>query len=102
MTMTLFLMSPVADHGEWYLVQHVVDRSHNVLPIVTRRAVADGKTARDEVVLDVNHDEGTSRLQDLLHPTVPADIEFLLVQQSVRFADEDIEDLSNCLGVNLR
>ena len=80
MTMTLFLMSPVADHGEWYLVQHVVDRSHNVLPIVTRRAVADGKTARDEVVLDVDHNEGTSWLQDLLHPTVPADIEFLLVQ----------------------
>ena len=99
--MTLFLRSPVADHGEGYLVQHVVDRSYNIFPIVTCRAVADGKIARDEVVLDVDHNEGTSWLQDLLHPGVPANVEFLLVQQSVRFAVEHIEDLFNCLGINL-
>ena len=90
---------PVADHGEGDLVQHVVDRSYNILPIVTGRTVADSKTAGDEVVLDVNHDEGTSRPQDLLDPIVPTDVEFLLVQQSVGFGVEDIEYFLNCLGL---
>ena len=92
---------PVADHGEGDLVQHVVDRSYNVFPIVTDRTVADGETARDEVVLDVDHDEGTSRPQDLLDPIVPTDLEFLLVQQSVGFGVEDIEYSFNCLGLDL-
>ena len=92
---------PVADHGEGDLVQHVVDRSYNVFPIVTGRTVADSEAARDEVVLDVDHDEGTSRPQDLLDPIVPTDLEFLLVQQSVGFGVEDIEYSFNCLGLDL-
>ena len=92
---------PVADHGEGDLVQHVVDRSYNVFPIVTGRTVADSKAAGDEVVLDVDHDEGTSRPQDLLDPIVPTDVEFLLVQQSVGFGVEDIEYFLNCLGLDL-
>ena len=58
----------------------MVDRSQNIFPIVTRGAVADGEAARDEVVLDVDDNEGASRLQDFLHPTFPADVELFFVQ----------------------
>ena len=55
----------VAVEGEGDGVQHPVDRAHHSLAVLTSRAVGDGQTARDEVILDINNDDRTPGLHDL-------------------------------------
>ena len=55
----------VAVEGEGDGVQHPVYRIHHSLAILASRAVGDGQTARDEVILDINNDYRTAGLYDL-------------------------------------
>ena len=51
-------------------VQHPVDRSNHILAILTRGTVGDSEAARDEVILDINNDDGTPGLNDLKQPNM--------------------------------
>ena len=55
----------VAVHVEGHSVDQPVDGGHHVLPVLPGRAVDDGETATDEIILDVDDDERRLRSHNL-------------------------------------
>ena len=59
------------------------DASTHLFPVLTGWAVGDGQAARDEVVLDVDDDDGGHGTHNLLNPVVPAVRELVLGHAAV-------------------
>ena len=90
----IFPHQAVAVHVEGDGVYEVVDGPHHVLPVLARRAVLDGQAAGYEVILDINHHQGSAGPGHFLDPLRPAEHELLLAQLP---APADIEDLEQFL-----
>ena len=90
----------VAVHVKGDGVDQSVDGSHHLLSLLARRAVDDGQAAGDEVVLDIDDDEGSPGTDDLLDPTIPAEDELLLAHAAVSRHVEDHEEIADHLSVH--
>ena len=92
----------VAVHVEGDGVDQSVDGGNNLLAILPGGAVDDCQAARYEVVLDIHDDQGGSRADDLLDPTIPAEHKLLLAHTAVSGHVEDHEQIADHLGVHPR
>ena len=71
-----------------------------LLSVLGSRAVDDGQTAGDEVILDVHDDDGGPGADDLLDPAIPAVDKLLLAHAPVTRHVEDHEEITDHLGVH--
>ena len=78
----------------------LISHQFYLLSVLGSRAVDDGQTAGDEVILDVHDDDGGPGADDLLDPAIPAVDELLLAHAPVTRHVEDHEEITDHLGVH--
>ena len=78
-------------HGEGDGVQEGVDRRNNLLTVLACRTVLDSETPGYEIILNINHHQGTSRPGHFLDPLRPAEHELLLAHLPAPAHIEDLE-----------